>query len=124
MKSNAMILAAHGSRLKSSNEEVAQLAAKLSQQLKQRFAQVEPAFLELSPPSIEDAIDNCVAAGHQQITVVPYFLAAGRHVKDDVPAIIAQAKQKYPDVDIELTQHLGLSTGLVDAVTGLLDSES
>ncbi|MBD1390593.1 CbiX/SirB N-terminal domain-containing protein [Neiella sp. HB171785] len=119
-----MILAAHGSRLKSSNEEVTQLAAKLGDQLTSQFAQVEPAFLELSPPSIEQAIATCVAAGHHHITVVPYFLAAGRHVKDDVPAIVEQARQQYPDVDIELTQHLGLSDGLVSAVTGLLDSNN
>lgn len=121
-QSRAMILAAHGSRLKSSNDEVAQLAKTLAGQLAGQFDLVSAAFLELAEPSIEQSLADAIAAGHQHITVVPYFLAAGRHVRDDVPAIVEQAQADNPDVSISLTKHLGVSPALIAAVNGLLQT--
>ncbi|MBW8192087.1 CbiX/SirB N-terminal domain-containing protein [Neiella marina] len=117
-----MILAAHGSRLQSSNDEVAQLATKLAAQFEAQFDSVRAAFLELAEPSIEDSIAKAIADGCHQITVVPYFLAAGRHVREDVPAIVAEAQRLNPQITIQLTEHLGISPGLVDAIHGLLPS--
>lgn len=117
-----MILAAHGSRLQSSNEEVALLAQKLASQLGKQFSAVSAAFLELAEPSIEQSLTQAIAEGYQHITVVPYFLAAGRHVRDDVPAIVARAQADNPQVTITLTKHLGVSPALIAAVNGLLDT--
>ena len=43
-------------------------------------------FLELAEPSIPDGIQRCIDAGATEVVVVPYFLSAGRHVSEDIPA--------------------------------------
>lgn len=114
-----LIVAAHGSRRAESNEEIKRFAQNLATTLEQIHF-VAPAFLELATPSIADAIQNAITAGCREIIVVPYFLAAGRHVIKDVPAIVAQCQQENPEIKIRLTQHLGVSQGLQAAVRELL----
>ena len=72
----ALILAAHGSRLESSNQEVGGLAQRLQTLVADDYA-VSHAFLEMARPSIDEAIDSAVAAEHKSIFVLPYFLVSG-----------------------------------------------
>ncbi|MCM2678854.1 sirohydrochlorin chelatase [Echinimonas agarilytica] len=115
-----LVLAAHGSRLKASNEEVTEFTQVLASSLIDQYKHIVPAFLELAKPSIEDSIDAAVAAGCTDITVVPYFLAAGRHVREDVPEIIEERQKAHPHVTIQATPHLGVSEALKQAVIHLL----
>ena len=57
------------------------------------------AFLELAQPSIPDAIEHCITQGLQEICVIPLMFFAGRHVKEDIPRFIQEAKTKHPEVD-------------------------
>jgi precorrin-8X/cobalt-precorrin-8 methylmutase len=41
-------------------------------------------FLEVLPPFIEAGLEQCIAAGADQITVMPYFLYPGMKLKDTV----------------------------------------
>ena len=116
----ALILAAHGSRLQTSNDEVVEIANSLADSLHISSGSIYAAFLELATPSIEESIDSAVADGHEQLTIIPYFLAAGRHVRADVPEIVSLARQKYPNIQIRLTEHLGLSPLLNKAIRALL----
>lgn len=45
-----------------------------------------------------------------------YFLCAGRHVVEDIPAIVAQVAAKYETVTINITGHVGAA----EAMTGLI----
>ncbi len=114
-----LILAAHGSRRKESNEEVALFARKLALKLLD-VNYVSVAFLELAEPSIPQAIEKAVQAGCGEIVVIPYFLAAGSHVQTDVPKIIQLCQQDHPELSIRLTAHLGASPELETAVLSLL----
>ncbi|WP_020395868.1 sirohydrochlorin chelatase [Thiolinea disciformis] len=102
-----LVLIAHGSRRAASNQEVQELAQRVQAQAGERFAKVESAFLELAEPSIPDAIDACVAQGATEIVIVPYFLSAGRHVAEDVPALVKERSLHYPQVRFEYVKHLG-----------------
>jgi len=110
-----LLLVAHGSRRTESNAEVQTLAKKLSY-LGAEYEGVTHAFLELAEPSIPDALEGLIVAGAKSITVVPYFLAAGKHVVEDVPAEIAKVKNAYPEVEIRISSHLGA----VDDIARLL----
>lgn len=104
----ALLLIAHGSRRGASNEEVRDLAKKLAHVAGDRYELVAPAFLELAEPDIPGGVDRCVAAGASQVTVVPYFLSAGRHVAKDIPEELEKARREHPDIPIQQCDYLGM----------------
>jgi sirohydrochlorin cobaltochelatase len=52
----------------------------------------------------------------RRIVALPYFLQLGRHVAEDLPALIAQAEQRHPHAALVLARHLGYDRALVDVV--------
>lgn len=115
-----LIVVAHGSRRAPSNEEVAALTEQLGERLEGRYAGVTTAFLELAEPSIPAAIDAAVAAGADEIVLLPYFLAAGSHVAEDIPQLVAQRRQAHPGVAMTLLPHLGASERLPALLASLV----
>jgi sirohydrochlorin ferrochelatase len=112
-----LLLVAHGSRMTSSNETVAALTEKLRPRLTQYgFGLITHAFLELTEPSIPDGVAQLVTDGATQVVVLPYFLAPGTHVVDDVPELVNEAKEKYPEVSFTVMSHLGGVDGMVDLI--------
>lgn len=71
------------------------------------FARVIPAFLELAEPDIQTGVDLCKHAGADAITVVPYFLSAGRHVAEDIPKALQEAACRHPNLRLQLAMHVG-----------------
>lgn len=105
----SLLLIAHGSRREASNDEVRALTARLRAAAADRFEAVDCAFLELAEPSIPDGIQRLIDGGAQAVTVLPYFLAAGRHVIHDVPALVEEKRAEHPEVDIRIAPYLGTS---------------
>lgn len=108
----SLLIVAHGSRRETSNEEVRQLAEQIRTMPGLPVDEVTTAFLELAEPSIPDGLEACIQRGADEVLVFPYFLAAGRHVVEDIPAEIAKVEEKYPTASIQLTSHLGLAADL------------
>ncbi len=104
--SKHILLIAHGSRRESSNHEVEILARKLAL-LAHEFDSVSVAFLEMAEPDIATGLETLIERGASEITVLPYFLAAGRHVVEDVPKEVEQVIAKHPEVDIQIRGHVG-----------------
>jgi precorrin-8X/cobalt-precorrin-8 methylmutase len=77
---------------------------------------VKVAYLQFAQPDIETALDACVAEGARRIIVHPFFLYAGMHVTKDIPEKIAEARRKYPQVEIAYTEPLGLHGDLTGIV--------
>ncbi len=117
----ALLLVAHGSRRKESNEEIAHLAARLSEQAEGRFDIVDHAFLELAEPLIPDGIEQCLQKGAQSVHVLPYFLARGTHVVEDIPEQVAIKQNEYPDMDIRITPYLGTVAELPEVLLKLAE---
>ncbi len=115
---NHLILIAHGSRAAAANDEIRRLADGLRPRLDGHYQQIHSAFLELATPSIPEAIDQAVAAGATTVTVLPYFLAVGRHVAVDVPELVAERQKNYPQVCFVFKPYLGMATeAVMDLVT-------
>lgn len=110
----ALLLVAHGSRRKLSNDEVLILADKLKKHCSEQYPIIHAAFLELAEPLIPDGIKLCVDSGASSITVLPYFLNSGHHVTEDIPNIVNTAKQAYPNTQIRLAPHIGASDLMMD----------
>ena len=59
---------------------------------------------------------RCVAAGAEDITVIPYMLSPGRHATQDIPRLVAEAVQKHSGVAFRVAEPLGLHPGLAEVV--------
>ncbi len=108
----ALLLVAHGSRRGASNDEVRGLTRHL-REAGSGFQHVACAFLELAEPSIPDGLRAAIAAGADEVVVLPYFLSAGRHVVADIPADVAVVQAEHPDVPIRVAPYLGAADGVV-----------
>ena len=117
---HALLLVSHGSRRKQSNEEVNQLCERLRNEVGDSFDVIGSAFLEIASPSIPEGIKQCVEEGASSVTVLPYFLAAGRHVTEDIPSIVDDVRKELPGVSISITQHLGASEGMPRLISGVI----
>ena len=104
-----LLLIAHGSRRQASNDEIKRLAELLRRKAGGRFHCVGHAFLELAEPSIADGIQWCIDAGAGEVYALPYFLAEGNHVAEDIPAEISSKQKECPGVKIHLCNYLGQS---------------
>lgn len=80
----SLLIIAHGSRRAASNDDVRQLAERISKLPSTDFDEVSAAFLELAEPSIPDDLEACIQRGATEVVVFPYFLAAGRHVVEEI----------------------------------------
>lgn len=104
------LLVAHGSR----NPAAAEAHERLVRDVAAAAgADVRPAYLEMSEPSIPAAIDAAAADGAQRVQVLPCFLHPGNHVLVDIPALVDAARRRHPGVEMELLDHLGADTGLI-----------
>ena len=121
----SLLLIAHGSRVRESNDEVAAVCDKLRAQLRDQlrgrgqsaFEHVDYAFLELASPSIPEGVAQCVKAGASEVLVLPYFLSAGKHIRDDIPSEIA--KCKHPGVVIRVCDYVGDAKGMIELLAQL-----
>ena len=112
----ALIVVAHGSKVESSNNEIKGIVNKIKENLKDDELKVFYAFLELAEPSIFVSINKAITHGCKVIKVFPYFLAAGKHVKEDIPAEIKKFKKRYPEIEFKLLPHIGECKGIENLI--------
>ncbi len=102
----AVIIVDHGSRVAASNQMLLQAAETFAAQ--SPYEIVEPAHMELADPDIASAFRRCVERGAARVIVFPYFLSPGRHWSEDIPRLVRNAAQNFPDVEWLVTAPFGL----------------
>lgn len=116
-----ILLLAHGSSDPRWCETFEHLAAPTLASL----PQARVAYMELAEPSLEAEVERAASEGITHIRVVPLFLAAGRHLRKDVPAMLEEYRQRL-GVDIALLPPIGedprLGEALKDIVTDSLEA--
>jgi sirohydrochlorin cobaltochelatase len=110
IKAEAWILLAHGSRRPGSKEPVEAMAASLS----------AVAAYWAGPPSLESRVTELVAAGYEEIAILPYFLFTGG-ITDAIAASIEELKLQFSAVNFQLAQPLGASAELAELICDLAD---
>ena len=75
---------------------------------------VIPCFLELTEPSIQDGVDQCVDQGYTDISVLPILLFAARHNKFDVTNELDRARIRHPQVTFHYGRHFGITPAIFD----------
>lgn len=112
--STAVLLIAHGSRRAEANQELVELAQRLTAD--GLYAIVEPSFLELAEPDIVTGGTTCVTKGATLVLMVPYFLSAGVHIRRDLTEARDQLAAMHPHINFRLGQPLGPHTLLDNLV--------
>lgn len=101
----AILLYGHGARNPEWAEPFHRIRAAIK--LREPKALVEPGFLELMRPTFDEGVACLVEQGATEIVVVPIFMAAGSHVKKDLPQLAANAMDRHPGLVIELAAPVG-----------------
>ncbi len=111
---NGLILFAHGARDSRWAQPFQRLQTILSEQQPQR--QVVLAYLELMSPSLPAAVAAMVTQGITHIDIAPMFLGVGAHMREDFPAIMADLRVQYPQLQLQVLPVLGESEALLQRI--------
>lgn len=109
-----ILLFGHGAR----NPEWARPFSRIEALLRQRLPELPVCcgYLELMQPSFDEAVDHLVASGATRIQVVPIFMAAGGHVKQDLPRMADAAAARHAGLQISLSAPVGESEAVLGAM--------
>ena len=77
---------------------------------------VSLAFLELMSPRLPELVPELVAAGVEDVTIVPVFLGQGGHVLRDLPLIIAELKTAHPTLSFKIAGAVGEDPQVLNAM--------
>ena len=117
MSDRAIVLFGHGSRDPAWRKPMEAVAARLA--ARDAAVPVRCAYLELQAPDLPAAAGELVALGASRITILPMFLGAGRHVREDLPALVEALRQQHPGVEWLLRPPVGESEAVLDLLASL-----
>jgi sirohydrochlorin cobaltochelatase len=112
-----IVLLGHGSKDPQWSQPFEKIAVSLGKRLP--AVSVFLAYLEHGP-SLEEAVTALVAKGALSIRVIPMFLGAGGHVKDDLPRLVAQAKRA--EVTLVLDKPIGEQPEVIEAIAAAISA--
>ena len=105
-----LLIVGHGSRDPNANAEFESVVA--AYRASRPDVDVTHGYVELARPSLAMALRE-LAQRADFIVVLPLFLFAAGHVKNDIPLALSQARQNFPDVRFTVTNALGVDPNLV-----------
>lgn len=117
-KAPQVILLAHGS----SDKRWCKTFERLAEPTLHSVENSAIAYMELAEPSLETVIADSKQHGVESFTIVPLFLAAGRHLRKDVPAMINELETKH-SVQIRLADPIGMNPKLGEAIRDVVNEE-
>ncbi|GIL85936.1 hypothetical protein Vretimale_9001 [Volvox reticuliferus] len=109
-----VVIVDHGSRKKASNDMLVEFGELYGRVTGQKI--VEIAHMEIARPTIEEAISRCAARGARTVVVAPYFLSRGRHIQEDIPALVRKAQQEYPELNCVIAEPIGIDVLMVQLI--------
>ncbi|WP_248735492.1 sirohydrochlorin chelatase [Neobacillus rhizosphaerae] len=114
----AILYISHGTRSAKGTEEVNVFIQRVKRRIDVPIQEIS--FLELNEPLIEEGFKRCVAKGATEITVVPLFLLAAGHIKQDIPRTLWSLQARYPAIQVNVMEPFGVQGGILDAVAELI----
>lgn len=97
-RTDTILLLGHGSRDPAATEEFERFLGFFKKW--SGFPRVLPGYLDLSAPSIPEAIDRAAAEGAERIWTYPLFLFPGRHMLNDLPRLLSEAGMRHRRIPI------------------------
>ncbi len=113
MKTGLIILG-HGSKAPEATQTLAEVTAMVRERVS--YDLVEYASLQISKPPLGEVVEKMAAEGVEKIVVMPFLIAAGVHVKTDIPEELSALSKKHPGLQLHLTGPLGADSRLAEIV--------
>ncbi len=114
MSKTALILFAHGAR--DPEWAAPMLRVRAAVRAKAPSLRVELAFLEFISPGLGECAESLLAEDFQHLVVLPMFIAQGGHLKNDVPLLFDELRQRHPQAIFELAGAIGEAESVVQAM--------
>ncbi|HWJ13657.1 MAG TPA: CbiX/SirB N-terminal domain-containing protein [Gemmatimonadaceae bacterium] len=111
----SILLIDHGSVKPEANHMVSCMA-NLLQHMVGNDILVRHAHMELAEPSIAAGFADCVRNGATEVIAFPYMLSPGKHVTRDVPRLVSEAAQAFPQVSYRVTDAFGVHEKLAELI--------
>jgi sirohydrochlorin cobaltochelatase len=106
-----VLIVGHGSRDAAANAEFAALVARY--QARRPELELRYGYLELARPSLAEAW-AALGPERRQVIVLPLFLFAAGHVKQDIPLALAEARRQSPAIEFLIAREIGVHQGMVE----------
>ncbi|MBN2680666.1 CbiX/SirB N-terminal domain-containing protein [Acidithiobacillus montserratensis] len=106
-------LLAHGSRNPQWRKPFEEIAARLQSAHPER--RIVLCYLEMWQPSLDQAMGDAYVSGFRHYRVSPLFWSSGRHLQEDLPALLEQVQQDLPGCHIQVEGPIGESEILIQA---------
>lgn len=111
----AVLLIGHGSKAPGFEKAMREVSRALTKT--DEYARVGLAYLEVTKPSIPEAVNQLIESGFLKIILMPYFLLTGMHVREDIPEIVRELARKHRGkAKILLSPYLGFDDKIVELV--------
>lgn len=107
-----LLLVDHGSRRPEANAQLEDMGRRVSRRCP--GVPLALAHLDVCAPSIADGIAVLLAQGCDELRVLLYFLSDGRHVREDIPALVRTALADHPQVRVTIAGALGPDDALAE----------
>jgi sirohydrochlorin ferrochelatase len=106
-----VLIVGHGSRDLSANNEFESVVA--TYRARRPDLDVAHGYVELAGPSLSTALCE-LAQRVDSVVVLPLFLFAAGHVKNDIPLALSQARENFPLVQFAVANALGVHPHLIE----------
>ena len=109
-----IILFAHGSRDPLWRLPIEAVADQIRQM--SPGTEVMCAYLELTEPDLPLTVQIMSQRGVSKISVLPMFLGIGKHAREDLPLLMAEIENAYPQIQFELRKAIGEEPSMTQAM--------
>lgn len=109
-----VVLCVHGDR----DGEAERVLSDLLRQMRSRKPGLEIVGATLLDSTkqihLATVLTDLAEKGESHIVLMPWFLFAGPHVRNDIPAMVQSVKKSYPSLEVTILDPLGADPVLVD----------
>ncbi|PNW83959.1 hypothetical protein CHLRE_04g214100v5 [Chlamydomonas reinhardtii] len=115
-----VVIVDHGSRKRASNDMLHEFGALYGQLTGHDL--VEVAHMEIAEPTIAQAVGRCAERGASTVVIAPYFLSRGRHIQEDIPALVREAQAEHPGLKCIIADPIGIDPLMVQLISNRVAS--
>jgi len=118
-KETAALIVGHGTREPEGTYGFLELVSSVQKQIR---SYVQPAFLEITSPSVLEGAEHCLATSAERLLVIPLFLFGGQDIKKKLPQTLDAVRMRDPQLAITLSPHIGPDLRILEILKERLGS--